>query len=90
MNLLLLFIMVCIIVPNAFIYAIIRYMEITTIIDNQLLSASGFCIVISRIGIKKIMISICIVDARQFGLIAGWPTKFSTAKQYNSINWEKQ
>ena len=46
--------MVCIIVPNAFIYAIIRYMEITKIIDNQLLSASGFVLSLVESVLKKL------------------------------------
>jgi len=51
-----------------------RLIEITTIIDNQVFSVSGFCIVVSKTGIKKIMISICVAEARQFGFIASWPT----------------
>mgnify|MGYP007070987757 CR=1 FL=1 len=41
------------IATNAWIYDIRRYMEITTIIDNQLLSVGVFCIVINTIGITK-------------------------------------
>ena len=77
------------IAPNAWIYDIRRYMEITTIIDNQLLSVSVFVLSLVQSVFRKITISVCIVEATQFDFITSWPT-LPSAKQNKSINSEKQ
>ena len=77
------------IATNAWIYDIRRYMEITTIIDNQLLSVGVFVLSLIQSVLQKIMISICIVEASQFEFFTSWPT-LTSAKQNKSIISEKQ